>query len=74
MASGSQLMKVAVQHKVKSVSSAVKVWRFDPGLISSVQVGRSREEILRLFPDIFAWSNVGIRLSYKDTFAGVINL
>ena len=74
MASGSQLLKVAVRHKVESVNSAVKVWRFDPELISSYKLEEVEEEILKLFPDISAKSNVGIRLSYKDSFVGVINL
>ena len=49
MASGSQLIKVAVLHKVESVSSAVKVWRFDPGLISSYKLEEVEKKFLNFF-------------------------
>jgi len=52
----------------------VKVWRFDPELISSYKLEEAEKEILSLFPDISAKSNVRIRLSYKDSFVGIISL
>ena len=67
-------IKVALAYKHEQNKKRVaKVWRFYTRSLDSYTLAQVKEELLEFFPDIAA-RHLTLKLHYRDSFVGMINI